>query len=132
VDRALHRAHDRGVGQPAGAEEGVGDAGGVDGAGAQAVGQAPENLRKDDPGVAAGPHEGAVDDRLLDSVLLGSLQAGDHRFQGQGHVRARVAVGHRVDVEPVEPLLMAAQQVAVGDHGGAQVLRGQGLHDHES
>jgi hypothetical protein len=132
-DRALHRAHDGGVGQPAGAEKSVGHAGGIHGVtAAQAVGQAPQDLGQDDPGVAPGAHERAVYDRLLHAGVVGPLEPGHHRLQGQGHVGAGVAVGDRVDVEPVEPLPVPAQQVSVGDHGGAQVLGGQLLHRVES
>ena len=49
-------------------------------------------------------------------------ELGHHRLQGEGHVGAGVAVGHRVDVEPVEALLVGPQGVAVADHAGAQVL----------
>ena len=53
----------------------------------------------------------------------------DDRLQGEGHVGAGVAVGHRVDVEPVDGLLVGREGVAVGLHhrsqvGGAQVIEG--------
>ena len=53
------------------------------------------------------------------AAQIGRLEAGQlvrHRLEGQGHVGARVAVGHRVDVETVDDLLMGAQPVAEGGH----------------
>ena len=86
-------------------------------------GEAPQQLAQDHPGVAPRPHERAVGDGLahrrhLGSALPGSAptgvgelghvealepfeagELGHHRLQGQGHVGARVAVGHGVDVQ---------------------------------
>ena len=41
------------------------------------------------------------------------LDLGDHRLEGQAHVRAGVAVGHRVDVEPVDRLAVRRQGVSI-------------------
>ena len=43
---------------------------------------------------------------------LGELP--DHRLEGERHVGAGVTVGDRVDVEPVDLLLVGAQGVPVG------------------
>ena len=64
----------------------------------------------------------------VDGMSSHAVELGHHRLEGERHVRARVAVGHRVDVEPVDDVLVGAERVAVtGDHGpqvvGAAVAR---------
>ena len=58
---------------------------------------------------------------VLEPVEAGQL--GHHRLQGQRHVRAGVAVGHRVDVQGVERLLVEPQDVPVGRHRRREVGR---------
>ena len=53
--------------------------------------------------------------------LRRAIQLTDHRFEGEGHVGAGVAVGHRVDVERVQLVLVGAQGVAVRGHDPPQV-----------
>ena len=50
----------------------------------------------------------------------------DHGLEGEGHVGARVAVGHRVDVEPVDVGLVQPERVPVAPHDGAQVVGAEG------
>ena len=50
-----------------------------------------------------------------------TVELRDHRLEGERHVRAGVAVGDRVHVEPVELVLVRAQGVAVGGDDPPQV-----------
>ncbi len=60
-----------------------------------------------------------------------AVELGGHRLEGEGHVRAGVAVGHGVDVEAVDELLMAAQAVPEGADDAAEPGRIQGVEgDH--
>ena len=101
---------------------------------AQHVGHAPEDLRQDHAGVAAGAHERSVTDGLARlghaAVAVAARELLAHGLEGERHVRAGVAVRDRVDVEPVDDLLVRAQRVPVRvDHlaqlvGAELVLRG--------
>ena len=53
---------------------------------------------------------------------LDALELADHGLEGQGHVRARVPVGHRVDVQAVDDVLVQPERVPVAPHHGAQVV----------
>jgi large subunit ribosomal protein L28 len=61
--------------------------------------------------------------------VRGPVQLLDDRFEGERHVGAGVAVGHRVHVERVEFVLMGAERVPVGRHDPSQVPRRQLLQD---
>ena len=64
------------------------------------------------PELPRAPIERAVGDRLAHlGHRLGRAELLDHRLEREGHVRAGVAVGHRVDVQPVQRLLMDAQRI---------------------
>ena len=83
------------------------------------VREAPQDLRQDHTRVPAGPHQRAVPDRLTDLLHVRAVggQLLDDGFEGERHIGARIAVGHRVHVEAVQFFLMVAQRVAVrGDH----------------
>ena len=71
--------------------------------------------RQDDPGVAPGPHERAVGDGLAGGVEVGRRPAASSSSATDSRVRAMlvpgVAVGHRVDVEPVDELLVGPEPV---------------------
>ncbi len=128
-DRPLDRAHHRPPGQLGGVADGVHQDVGADAAllGARhPLAHAPEELREDHARVPPGAHQGAVADGLAHlgqpGPRLDALELGDHRFEGQGHVGARVPVGHRVDVEAVDVGLVQAQGVPVAPHHGAQVI----------
>ena len=54
----------------------------------------------------------------IDSAVA---ELGAHRLERERHVRAGVAVGDRVDVEPVQLFLVGAQRVAEAQHRLAQV-----------
>ncbi len=85
------------------------------------LGEAAQDLGEDHPRVAPGAHERPVRDRLAHVVHpVGVAELGAHRLERQGHVRARVPVGHRVDVEPVQLLLVGAERVAVADDDTSQ------------
>ena len=122
---------DRGVGAVAGPREGLGQVepgadAGSRGPG-QALGHAPQDLRQDHPRVAPGAHERAVAQALRQVGHVASGAGGTASIsaatasQRQGHVGAGVAVGHRVDVEPVEGGPVRDQGVAIGAHDRGEV-----------
>ncbi len=54
-------------------------------------------------------------------VVVGrTVHLGDHRVERAGHVRAGVAVGNRIDVQPVQPVGVIANRVAKGADRVAQ------------
>ena len=90
------------------------------------VGEAPEDLAEDHARVAPGAHERPVRDRLADlGHRLGRSELLDDRLEGQRHVRAGVAVGHRVDVQPVQRLLVDAERVPEAGDDPADVGRAE-------
>ena len=56
-------------------------------------------------------------------LAVGPLELGHHGVQRSSHVSARIAVGNRVHVEPVDALGVHFHGVAKGDHCAAQGLR---------
>ena len=134
-DRPLDRAHDGlvgRVGRPGAARRDVGRAGGLEVA--ERVGEAPQDLGEDHAGVAPGAHQRAVGDGLADlgHVLGGPPSSWHHRLEGQRHVRAGVAVGDRVDVQPVQLVLVGAQRVPEPGDGLPQIEGGQPLEESPS
>ena len=111
-DGALDRALDRLVRELGCPGEGGGQHVAVDGVVvAHDLGHASQQLGQDHPRVAPGPHERAVGDGLAHGGHVAAVDAGDrlaHRPEGEGHVRAGVAVGDGVDVEAVDGLLVLA------------------------
>jgi hypothetical protein len=124
-DRALDRSHDGLVGSLGRRREGSRPTGAVEPVGlGHHPGDPAEDLRQDHTRVSPRPHQGAVADGLADGteVAVHALQLLPHRGQREGHVRAGVAVGHGVDVELVDALLVGVERVAVPQHHGPQVL----------
>ena len=122
-DRALDGREHRGVGTGGRRFERRCD----DGAGRlvgrlQRRGDASQDLRHDDPTVATSPHQGAVADRVAGRSELdrGLVHLGDDRVEGARHVRPGVAIGDRVDVEPVDPRRVRGHDVAKRAHRVAQ------------
>ncbi len=65
------------------------------------------------------------------SIESAVAQLAAHGFERERHVRAGIAVGYRVDVQPVELFLVRAERVAEAQHRLAQVGRRQrGEHRH--
>ena len=99
-------------------------------AAAHALAHAPQELGEDHARVAPRPHERAVADGLAHrgQARAGrhALELGHHGLEGQGHVGAGVAVGHRVDIQAVDVPLVRAQRVTEAAHHGAQIVRAQG------
>ena len=131
LDRAQHRAV-RGRGRIA---QRFGDHGAVGGRlGLQRVANPRQDLAEDHPGVAPGTHQGAVADRRAQLVhgqgLAPTVDLGDHRVERPAHVRAGVAVGHRVDVQGVDRGGMCHEGVAEGRDdlpqvGGVETVEGR-------
>ena len=98
LDRLLHRA----IGGVARRAEGLGEIVAL----GERLGRAADDLREDHAGVAAGAHQRRARDlvreagAVVGAVLVERLV---DRAHGQRQVRAGVAVGHRVDVEVVDP-----------------------------
>ncbi len=62
--------------------------------------------------------------------MVGALQLGNHRIERACHVGAGVAIGNRVDVEPVDPRGVSLHRIAERDDGvaqriGAEVFQGR-------
>ena len=106
-DRALDRAHHRLVGGVGGrgAAPRRASAPSTPSASANAVGEAPQDLRRITPELPRAPISEPWLIALQTSAMSASAppSSAHHRLERERHVRAGVAVGHRVDVEPVEP-----------------------------
>ncbi|CAB4788814.1 unannotated protein [freshwater metagenome] len=102
-DGALDRTDYGLAGQNVSVRQRVGQGRGLDGvAVTQLLHEPSEQLRQDDPGVTAGTHERSVRNGLTDGQHVGAGghlgQLGHHRLNGEGHIRASVAVGDGVDI----------------------------------
>ncbi len=77
------------------------------------VREAAQDLGRDHARVAARAHQRSAADRVAHlGHRLGRGQFAAHRLERERHVRARVAVGNRVHVQPVQLFLVGAQRVA--------------------
>src|SRR5207249_2058575 len=80
---------------------------------AQRLGGATDDLREDDPGVAAGAHQRGPRD-LLDEAraIFGgrTIELVDHGARRHREVRPGVTVGHGIDVEVVDALAVALER----------------------
>ena len=111
ADHGQHRPLDRlahgAVGGVARGAEGAREHGAVDVLVAEHLGEAAHDLAEDDAGVAACAHQRSARELLRDRLrslrgrAVERLHDGAH---GEREVRARIAVGHRVHVEVVDPL----------------------------
>jgi hypothetical protein len=138
-DRALDRSHHRLVGGTRCRRQRSSERGGVEDAGsADDRGEPAHDLGQDDPRVATGPHERTVPDGVthrleirrvvLAAASVDGPELGHDRLEGERHVGAGVAVGHRVDVEAVDVRLVGPQRVAVLAH---RVAQGDGVESVE-
>jgi hypothetical protein len=99
-DRALLRVPDGGVAGVARGPQGSGEGRRIDRRSVRKLlGGAAHELGEDDSRVPAGAHQNGL--REVGAGI--SLERFHDRAHGQGHVRAGVPVGHRVDVEVVDP-----------------------------
>ena len=62
-------------------------------------------------------------------IGFGALELGDHRGQGERHVRSGVAIGHRIHVETVDGLTMERQGIGEPGDERTEVSSGEGLLD---
>jgi len=91
--------------------------------------QTADDLREDHAAVSARAHQGAVRRRgahLVD-LRLGLARVLYRGAHGVKHVRAGIAVGDGVDVEPVDGLPVGSERVAVGRDHGFEVVWAQAL-----
>ena len=106
--RSLDRLVDAAVGLVACLPERAGDRVGVDRVGlTEDVGGATDDLREDHAGVPACAEQrraGHLAGELFAIGGRGGVERLDDPADGHGEVRAGVAVGHRVDVEVIDPL----------------------------
>ena len=134
--RSLHRLHHGAVGRIGGGLEGLDHPWRVESV--RRLGRSardpPEDLGEDHPTVAPGPHERPVADRgghvAQFVVHLGQFVA--DRPDGERHVRSRVAVGHRVDVQPVDASLVGAEEIAETPDDLAQFDGSHSLDGHRA
>ena len=127
-DRALDGRQHGAVGRRRGRLEPVGHGARRHLAGAfERRGQPAQDLRQDHPAVAPRPHQRAMADGVARGGEVGRrrLDLGDHGLQRARHVRAGVAVGHRVHVEPVDADLVVAHHVTEGGDGVPQGADGE-------
>jgi hypothetical protein len=131
-DGPLDRPHHGPAGQVGRVPQGIGQHLGLHtrlGRLGHALGHPPQELGEDDPRIAPGPHQRAVADGLAHlgqvrpGVDLGQL--GHHGFGGQGHVGAGVAIGHGIDIEPVDVRLVQAQPITKALHHRTQLVGAQ-------
>ena len=105
-DRAFDRLPNAPVGGVACRPQRLGDDARVDGLRlSEHFGGAADDLREDDPRVAARAHERRARDRVRERRprrIGGVGQRIHERAHRERHVRARVAVGHGIDVEVVD------------------------------
>lgn len=119
---AAQRAGDEVCGVPPGAPE----CGAVDGHGpVEGVGQAPQHLREEDTGVAAGAVEraarqGADDRGDVLGVRRGGVEFGRRGAQGDEQVGTGVAVGDGEDVEAVDLVAALGERPQPEIHPSAQ------------
>ena len=135
-DRALDRLRDRAVGRLRAPRERVGEIEAVEpGLAGEPLGHAAEDLARDHAGVAAGPHQRAEGDRrrdALDRHLRDGFGLVERGLDRRVHVRAGIAVRHRVDVEAVDLLDVGLE---VGDRRPERVektLAVAGPADHQA
>ena len=105
-DRALYRLPNAPVRRVASRAQRVRHDARIDGLRlAEDLGGAADDLREDDPRVAPRAHERRARDGVRERRprrISGVGQRLDERAHREGHVRARVAVGHGIDVEVVD------------------------------
>ncbi len=124
--RSLDGHRDRRVGRIAGRGECPSDRGPVEATVARELdGGAPHDLRQDDPGVAASPHQRGAGRGLGLPCRVGGAERRERSGQGlhgPRHVRPRVAIGDGEDVQVVDPapgrLEGRAGGLDRGEHGG--------------
>jgi len=97
----------------------------------QAMGDAPEYLRQDDTRVPPGPHECSVSCRLHDggrACRLHCIDLSESRSHREEHVRARISIRDRKDVESVHRLVMLLQPGAPGHKQHPEIIAVQTEH----
>ena len=77
--------------------------------------------------MSASAHERSVRNGLTSGIKigLGAIELGHNRSQGEGHVRSGVAIGNRIDVQPVDGLSMSGQGIGVAPDESPEVIGGQ-------
>ena len=93
-------------------------------------GHAVQELREDRPGIAARAVDGVVADpfqQLADVAAAPAQRAVQHAAQGEGEIVAGIAVGHRKDIDFIEPVAGGDDPACAGDQRPAQGRRGQGV-----
>ncbi|MCX7041349.1 MAG: hypothetical protein NT117_01390 [Gammaproteobacteria bacterium] len=110
---------------------------------ADALGDAGEELGQDRAGISARAIDGVFADpahQLAGPGRAPAERAGQHAAQGEGKVAARIAVGHREDVDLVEDIAVGDDPAGAGDQGATQggaadaqagCLQGNGIHRRE-
>ena len=134
-DGSLDRRHDSGVGSAARCGEAIGEGPPVHGLClGEHAGEAAQDLREDDAGVASGAHQRTMRDGRGDLFHTGRIgqpfEFSHDRLGGHGHVGSRVPVRNRIDVQEVERLTVRGQRFQEGAHQRAQRHSVKGFHNH--
>jgi len=97
----------------------------------ETIGQAANNLGKDNPAIAPRPHKGAIGQAFTD--MLGGIfrfsagfQFFDGGFHSPAHVRAGIPIRHGEDIEGIDSLGVLLQPAGAGEKGLAQISAGTG------
>jgi len=112
--RAFDDAHDRLACQDVSVLEGLGQQVGRDvTVDREFRYQSAKHLREDHPGVAPRAHQRPVGDGLADLGHLGVVaqrsEFGGDGLDGERHIGPGIAVGHRIDVQAIDDILMGSQ-----------------------
>ena len=99
-------------------------------AGSKGARDATEDLTEDDARIASCAHERPARNRpaggphraTVGGLQIKDVQRLDHALYGEGHVGAGIAVGDRVDVEPVHDVTVELQALREGAHHLHEVL----------
>ena len=131
---ALHRGGHRLIGRGRSLLQRTGQHRRVDVAGGgHRVGETPQDLRQDHARIAPGTHQRAMADGVahLAHLVPGGRHLGYHRFQGERHIGAGIAVGNRVDIQLVDDVAVHAEGVSEPLHSGSQSLGAQAVCRHD-
>ena len=113
-DRSLDRAHDRAVRHAVGADERVAKIRDVRrGAARKLLIKAGKQLRQNDAGISARAEQHPLRQHLEIRIqLLAALRKAETLFEGQTHIRARIAVGDRKHVQRIDliPMLLEVRK----------------------
>ena len=131
-DRSFDRLHDGAIGSSGGSIERSCERCAInDWSGAELGGQSTQDLRKDHTRISTSAHQRSVRNGLTGGIKIGigAIELGHNRSQGEGHVGSGVAIGHGIDVQPVDGLSVSGQGIGVSPDERPEVIGGQAGSD---